>query len=103
MPDQFADEGGGEGAIQEDGVPVALVHVVAGEDGVLFLPEGDGAVGVALEVHAGRVFLRGGEGEELAVDFEDKDVRSEGSGGLHLRKREAQIAGGGEVHEGCDG
>jgi hypothetical protein len=52
--DQFADQGLRQRTIEHDGVPVPLVHVVAGEDGGVFVAEGEGAIGLALEVEARR-------------------------------------------------
>jgi hypothetical protein len=76
--DEFADEGVREGAVEVEGVPVAFVHVVSGEDGGVFVTENEGAIGVAFEVHAdGDVF--GGEGGEHFVgDLVDEDFGAEG-------------------------
>ena len=98
MLDEFADQGGREGTIQTDGVPVTLVHVKAGSDGVIFLAEEDGAVRVALEVQRGGKFSWRRESTELAGNFEDEDLGTEGSAGLRPRKGLAKIARGGKIH-----
>ena len=74
---QFGDEGGGQGAIEPEGVPVLFVHVVAGNDGVVFVAEFDGAIGIALEIHAAFVVIEGEGGEHFAEDFINEDVRAE--------------------------
>lgn len=45
------DLGVGDGAVQDDGVPVGLVHVVRREDRGVGAAEGEGVVGVAFHVY----------------------------------------------------
>jgi len=96
--DEFADEFGRDGAIEDEGVPVALVHVVAGEDGRVFIAEFDGAVGVAFEVEACGEFAGSGEGEHFSADLEDEGIGAEGCGLFGTGHGEGVVDDVGEVH-----
>lgn len=98
--DEVAEKRGRQGAVDEDGVPVALVHVVAGADGFVAVAEGDGAGGVAFEVHSGRIVGGIGEGEDFAADFVDEDLGAEGGGFFGTGEGEAEVDGFRKVHWG---
>ena len=96
--DEFADEAGGEGTVENEGIPVAFVHVVAGEDGGVFVAEFDGAVGIAFEVEACGEFAGSGEGEHFSADFEDEGIGAEGGGLFGSGHGEGVVDDVGEVH-----
>ena len=100
MVDEFADESGGDGAVEDDGVPVALAHVVAGGDGGVLGAEEFGAVGIALQVDARGEVVGDGEGEHLAGDLVNEDVGAEGGGFFRAGLGEETGDGVGEVHGG---
>lgn len=64
MVDEFPEEGGGDGAVEEEGVPVLFVHVVAGQD-AFWIPvsEFQGSLGVTFQIHPRGEIFRDGEGE----------------------------------------
>lgn len=98
MVDEGADEGGIKGTVEHEGIPVAFVHVVAGEDGRVLISEGKGAVGVALEVEARWHVLGDGEGEHFAGDFIDEHIGAEGGGFFGTLEGEAVGDGVGQIH-----
>jgi hypothetical protein len=83
---EFADERVREGVVEVEGVPVAFVHVVSGEDGGVIVTENEGTIGVAFEVHANGDIFRGEGGEHFAGDLVDEDFGAEGGflGGFRM-------------------
>jgi len=76
--DELGDESRGQGIVEDDGIPMLLVHVIAGDDGLIFFPELKGPVGIALEVHPALVVFESEGGEHLAEDLVDEGVGAEG-------------------------
>jgi hypothetical protein len=97
--DELADELGRHGTVEDEGVPVLLVHVPAGFDGLVLVAKLQGALGIALQVDAGGVVLRHGDGEELATDFVHEGFRSKRLRFLGGGEAEAKVDDIGEVHE----
>ena len=87
--DELSDQLRWHGAIEQDGVPVLLVHVVAGNDAFVFLAKGDRAFGVAFQIHARGELIRHRRGEHLAADLVNEHVGAEGSGFLTAGFRQA--------------
>ena len=79
---EFADESGLEAAIEDEGVPMALVHVIAWENGVVLGTERDGAIRITFEVGAACldavVYFKTEGGEHLASHFINKHFRTKG-------------------------
>lgn len=51
--DEITDELGGKRAIKNQGVPVALIHMIAGSDGFILVAQREGTLWVALEINPG--------------------------------------------------
>lgn len=100
MLDEFADEFRGHGTVEDEGVPVLLVHVPAGFDGLILVTKLQRALGITLQVDAGRMVLGNGDGEELAADFINERLGSKRLRFLSAGEAEAEVDDIGEVHEG---
>lgn len=98
MVDQFLDKFGGERAVEDERVPMALVHVVTGDDRLVFLAEDGGALGVALEIDGGWKFIRLGERKHFPAHLVNQHIRAEGRGlhGTGLGEKTGDDCG--EVH-----
>lgn len=89
-------------AIQYQGIPMTLVHVIAGNNGIVFLAELEGAVRIALQVHTQRIAGRIIDGEKFSADFLDECIRPEGCGFLHMWKGMQKLAKAGSGHRCAD-
>ena len=78
MVDEIGDEICGEGAVEDEGVPVFFIHVVAGKDGVVFVAEFERTFGVAFEIHAAFLVVESESGEHFSEDFINEDFGTEG-------------------------
>ena len=74
-----------DAAVEGHGVPVAFVHVVAGGDVVVLLPQGDGVAGVRFEDHDGAPRHLGHQHEHLAADLRRHNHRRSGTNAMHVR------------------
>ena len=87
-------------AVEDDGIPVAFVHMVAGEHGGIVLPQDFRLERIALEVQPQRFLVGGDQGEHLAAHLEDQ------GGGVEGEVFDGAVLGGevgaegGEVHFG---
>jgi hypothetical protein len=64
----------GNAVIEDDGVPVLLVHVIAGADTLVSLAQLNGKLRVALEVDTEWTPLQPRQQEHLAVHLENKNI-----------------------------
>ena len=62
----------GNGTIQNDRIPVLLVHMVAGAHGVIPGTKFQGLIGIAFKVERWWLVGKAGEEEHLAVYFDDE-------------------------------
>ena len=92
MVDQFPDQCDGDAAIQDDGVPVRLVHVVSRHDRSIGFAEFEGPFGVAFGVELHRMAVEGDQQEGLAPDLEYQDIGAEGEAFLHFGLGEGMVA-----------
>lgn len=77
MIGQFQDQLCWDAAIGADGVPVLLVHVVAGLNAVVPFPKFNGPFGIAFQIHAcERVHVH--QREDLSGNTEHEYIRAEG-------------------------
>jgi hypothetical protein len=67
-----------DGAVELDGVPVALVEVVAGANRLVHGAQLERPIRVALEAHAAGIACKRDESEHPSVDLEHGDVVSKG-------------------------
>ena len=59
-----------QAAVQDDGIPMLFIHVVARNDGCVLGTQGPRIVGIAFEIHAQGFSVLGDEGKHLAKHFE---------------------------------
>ena len=78
MVDQFTKKLIGKASFEFHCIPVLFVHVPAGADFGVFLPQLDGAIRVAFEVDGKFLIIQPGEGEHFTHHFEDKGHFVEG-------------------------
>ena len=64
----------------------------------MFVAEGEGAIGLALEVEARRDFPGNREGEQFPADFADKNLGAERRGLFSARFGEAVGDSAGQIH-----
>src|SRR5207247_7707688 len=81
----------GERAVEDHGIPVPLVQVIAGEHRRVCLAELLRELRFALEADPQRAPAKLGQGEHLASDLEHRCLRAKGKGLLRSRKREAVL------------
>lgn len=98
MVDEGEDEGGGDAAVDDDGVPVFFVHVVAGNDGVVFFAELEGEGGIAFYIDGEGDGIHGEEEKDFAHDFEDDGDVVEGEGFFYCGFGEAVVSDVFDVH-----
>ena len=98
MLDQLTHELRRQAAIEHDGVPMALVHVPAGFDGLVLVPQLDGAFGIAFEIDARRKILRNGDGEHLVANFVHQRLGTKGCCFFRAGQTEAMGDDIGQVH-----
>lgn len=64
----------GNASVKRNGVPVFLVHVVAGFHGGILLSQFDGAFGFAFEIDRDRMSVRADKDEDFSLYLEYKRV-----------------------------
>ena len=91
MVDHALDFPARDGAIQLEGIPVFLVHVVTGSHRRENIPQRLGLVRVTFEIHAPFALLLTQRREHLVTDFHDRHIRPKGK--ILARFRLAQQVG----------
>jgi hypothetical protein len=77
MIDQLLQLGIADGAIQQHGIPVFLVHVIAGRNKSELIAQFHGPFGVAFQVNAGKgIYIR--QGKDLTAYLENEGILAKG-------------------------
>ena len=88
---QLSNEGRRETSVEDDRIPMLLVHVVTRSDRLPLVPQLHRSLGIAFEVHTPHLILQASQRKHLVRHFINQSFRTEGSGLLRHWQGQTQL------------